>query len=231
MERKRVIIMGAAGRDFHNFNTYYRNREEYQVVAFTATQIPDIEGRLYPPVLAGPLYPKGIPIHPEEQLAELIRRHKADEVVFAYSDVSHEYVMHRASLALAQGADFRLMGPHHTMLPSKKPLISVCAVRTGSGKSQTTRRVTEILREAGKKTVVIRHPMPYGNLEDQIWQRFATYADLDRYECTIEEREEYEPRHYRMGWGQQRPAILPARHPHRRRRPAPSGPRDHLPSR
>jgi len=193
MERKRVIIMGAAGRDFHNFNTYYRNREEYQVVAFTATQIPDIEGRLYPPVLAGPLYPKGIPIHPEEQLAELIRRHKADEVVFAYSDVSHEYVMHRASLALAQGADFRLMGPYHTMLPSSKKLISVCAVRTGSGKSQTTRRVTEILREAGKKTVVIRHPMPYGNLEEQIWQRFATYADLDRYQCTIEEREEYEP--------------------------------------
>ena len=193
MERKRVIIMGAAGRDFHNFNTYYRSRKEYEVVSFTATQIPDIAGRLYPPVLAGPLYPKGIPIHPEEQLAELIRRYKADEVVFAYSDVRHEYVMHRASLALANGADLRLMGPRHTMLQSKKPVISVCAVRTGSGKSQTTRRVTQILLEAGKKTVAIRHPMPYGNLEEQIWQRFATYADLDRYHCTIEEREEYEP--------------------------------------
>jgi len=193
MERKRVIIMGAAGRDFHNFNTYYRTREEYEVVAFTATQIPDIEGRLYPPVLAGPLYPKGIPIHPETQLSELIRRYKADEVVFAYSDVGHEYVMHRASLVLAEGADFRLMGPQHTMLQSKKPVISVCAVRTGSGKSQTTRRVTQILRDVGKKTVAIRHPMPYGNLEEQIWQRFATYADLDHYRCTIEEREEYEP--------------------------------------
>ncbi len=193
MERKRVIIMVAAGRDFHNFNTYYRTREEYEVVAFTATQIPDIEGRLYPPVLAGPLYPKGIPIHPETQLSELIRRYKADEVVFAYSDVGHEYVMHRASLVLAEGADFRLMGPQHTMLQSKKPVISVCAVRTGSGKSQTTRRVTQILRDVGKKTVAIRHPMPYGNLEEQIWQRFATYADLDEHECTIEEREEYEP--------------------------------------
>ncbi len=193
MERKRVIIMGAAGRDFHNFNTYYRQRDEYQVVAFTATQIPDIEGRLYPPVLAGPLYPVGIPIHPEEQLEELVRRHKADEVVFAYSDVSHEYVMHRASVALAAGADFRLMGPCHTMLRSKKPVISVCAVRTGCGKSQTTRRVSEILRQAGKKVVAIRHPMPYGNLEEQVWQRFAKYADLDRYRCTIEEREEYEP--------------------------------------
>jgi predicted GTPase len=193
MERKRVIIMGAAGRDFHNFNTYYRDREEYEVVAFTATQIPDIEGRLYPPVLAGPHYPKGIPIYPEEQLPELIRRHRADEVVFAYSDVSHEYVMHRGSLALAAGADYRLMGPCHTMLTSKKPVISICAVRTGCGKSQTTRRVSQILREAGKKTVAVRHPMPYGKLEEQVWQRFATYADLDRYHCTIEEREEYEP--------------------------------------
>ncbi len=193
MERKRVIIMGAAGRDFHNFNTYYRDRQEYEVVAFTATQIPNIEGRLYPPVLAGPLYPDGIPIHPEEQLPELIRRYQADEVVLAYSDVSHEYVMHRASLALAAGADFRLMGPRHTMLRSTKPVISVCAVRTGCGKSQTTRRVTQILKEAGKKTVVVRHPMPYGNLEEQVWQRFATYQDLDRYRCTIEEREEYEP--------------------------------------
>ncbi len=193
MGRKRVIIMGAAGRDFHNFNTYYRDRQEYEVVAFTATQIPNIEGRLYPPVLAGPLYPEGIPIYPEEQLPELIRRYQADEVVLAYSDVSHEYVMHRASLALAAGADFRLMGPRHTMLRSTKPVISVCAVRTGCGKSQTTRRVTQILKEAGKKTVVVRHPMPYGNLEEQVWQRFATYQDLDRYRCTIEEREEYEP--------------------------------------
>lgn len=193
MVRKRVIIMGAAGRDFHNFNTYYRDRPEYEVVAFTATQIPNIEGRLYPPVLAGPLYPRGIPIYPEEQLPELIRRYQADEVVLAYSDISHEYVMHRASLVLAAGADFRLMGPRHTMLRSTKPVISVCAVRTGCGKSQTTRRVTQILGEAGKKTVVVRHPMPYGNLEEQVWQRFATYQDLDRYRCTIEEREEYEP--------------------------------------
>jgi len=193
MERKRVIIMGAAGRDFHNFNTYYRDRPEYEVVAFTATQIPNIEGRLYPPVLAGPLYPQGIPIYPEEQLPELIRRYQADEVVLAYSDISHEYVMHRASLALAAGADFRLLGPRHTMLHSSRPVISVCAVRTGCGKSQTTRRVTQILSEAGKKTVVVRHPMPYGNLEEQVWQRFATYQDLDRYHCTIEEREEYEP--------------------------------------
>lgn len=193
MERKRVIIMGAAGRDFHNFNTYYRDRPEYEVVAFTATQIPNIEGRLYPPVLAGPLYPNGIPIYPEEELPELIHRYQADEVVLAYSDISHEYVMHRASLVLAAGADFRLMGPRHTMLRSTKPVISVCAVRTGCGKSQTTRRVTQILSEAGKKTVVVRHPMPYGNLEEQIWQRFATYQDLDRYRCTIEEREEYEP--------------------------------------
>lgn len=198
MQRKRVIIMGAAGRDFHNFNTYYRGREDYDVVAFTATQIPDIEGRIYPPILAGSLYPKGIPIHPEAQLPDLIRRHAADEVVFAYSDVSHEYVMHCASTALAAGADFRLMGGRHTMLESQRPVISICAVRTGCGKSQTTRRVTQILREAGKKPVVIRHPMPYGNLEKQVWQRFASYDDLDRYECTIEEREEYEP-HIDMG--------------------------------
>ncbi|MBN1485495.1 MAG: GTPase [Chloroflexia bacterium] len=193
MERKRVIIMGAAGRDFHNFNTYYREREEYQVVAFTATQIPDIEGRTYPAVLTGPLYPKGIPIYPEEQLSDLIRRHQVDEVVFSYSDVSHNYVMHRGSLVLANGADYRLMGGRHTMIPSSKPVISVCAVRTGCGKSQTTRRVSDILQEAGKRVVVIRHPMPYGNLQEQVWQRFATYKDLDLHKCTIEEREEYEP--------------------------------------
>jgi predicted GTPase len=193
MERKRVIIMGAAGRDFHNFNAYYRSRQEYEVVAFTATQIPNIEGRTYPPVLSGSLYPEGIPIHPEEQLPELIRRHKVDEVVFAYSDVPHEYVMHKGSIALANGADYRLMGGRHTMLSTDKPVISICAVRTGCGKSQTTRRVTLILRETGKKTVVVRHPMPYGDLTKQVWQRFATYEDLDRYDCTIEEREEYEP--------------------------------------
>jgi predicted GTPase len=193
MERKRVIIMGAAGRDFHNFNTYYRNREEYEVVAFTATQIPNIEGRTYPAVLSGPLYPEGIPIYPEEQLPELIRRHEVDEVVFSYSDVPHEYVMHKGSIALANGADYRLMGGRHTMIGTDKPVISICAVRTGCGKSQTTRRVTLVLREAGKKTVVVRHPMPYGDLAKQVWQRFATYEDLDRYDCTIEEREEYEP--------------------------------------
>ncbi len=193
MERKRVILMGAAGRDFHNFNVYYRDRQEYQVLAFTATQIPNIENRTYPPLLAGPLYPEGIPIYPEEQLPDLIRRYQVDEVVFAYSDVPHEYVMHRASLALAAGADYRLMGGRHTMLQADRPVIAICAVRTGCGKSQTTRRVTRILREAGKRTVVVRHPMPYGNLEEQVWQRFATYEDLDRYNCTIEEREEYEP--------------------------------------
>ncbi|MGC8874397.1 MAG: cyclic 2,3-diphosphoglycerate synthase [Chloroflexia bacterium] len=193
MARTRVIIMGAAGRDFHNFNTYFRDRPEYEVVAFTATQIPDIEGRTYPPVLAGPLYPQGIPIFPETDLPRLIEQFQVDEVVFAYSDVSHEYVMHRASLALACGADFRLLGGRHTMLQADRPVIAVCAVRTGCGKSQTTRRVTEILRRAGKRTVVVRHPMPYGRLEQQVWQRFATYDDLDRYGCTIEEREEYEP--------------------------------------
>ncbi len=193
MARTRVIILGAAGRDFHNFNTYYRERPEYEVVAFTATQIPDIEGRTYPPVLAGPLYPQGIPIFPESELPRLIKEFQVHEVVFAYSDVSHEYVMHRASLALAAGADFRLLGGHHTMLQAKRPVIAVCAVRTGCGKSQTTRRVTEILRQAGKRPVVVRHPMPYGRLEEQVWQRFASYEDLDRYGCTIEEREEYEP--------------------------------------
>lgn len=194
MNKQRVIIMGAAGRDFHNFNVYFRDNEAYEVVAFTATQIPNIEGRIYPAALAGKLYPKGIPIYPEEELADLIRKHSVDQVIFAYSDVSHEYVMHRASLALAAGADFRLMGARSTMLKAKVPVVSVCAVRTGSGKSQTTRRVADILtKEMGKQVVVVRHPMPYGNLVKQIAQRFASYADLDRYECTIEEREEYEP--------------------------------------
>ncbi|MFY9271500.1 MAG: cyclic 2,3-diphosphoglycerate synthase [Thermacetogeniaceae bacterium] len=193
MEAKRVIIMGAAGRDFHNFNTYFRDNSAYHVVAFTAAQIPDIEGRLYPPSLAGKLYPEGIPIHAEEELPELIKKHDVDQVVFAYSDVSHEYVMHKASLALACGADFRLMGPKTTMLKSKCKVVAVTAVRTGGGKSQTTRYIAGILTEAGKKVAIIRHPMPYGNLEEQIAMRFATYEDLDRYDCTIEEREEFEP--------------------------------------
>ncbi len=193
MKRRKVIIMGAAGRDFHNFNVRYRDNEAYEVVAFTATQIPDIEGRIYPASLAGKLYPNGIPIHDEKELSDLIRKHDVDEVVFAYSDVSHEYVMHRASLANAVGADFVLLGTRDTMLPSRKSVVSVCAVRTGCGKSQTTRRVAQILRDAGKKVVVVRHPMPYGDLEKQVVQRFATYEDMDRYECTIEEREEYEP--------------------------------------
>ncbi len=193
MEKIRVIIMGAAGRDFHNFNTYFRDNPRYEVVAFTATQIPNIEGRLYPPELAGELYPEGIPIYPEAELPELIKRFEVGQVVFAYSDVSHEYVMHRASLVNAAGADFRLMGGQNTMLESSKPVVAVCAVRTGSGKSQTTRYVCDLLQAMGKKVVAVRHPMPYGDLVKQRVQRFATYEDLDRYECTIEEREEYEP--------------------------------------
>jgi predicted GTPase len=190
---KRVIIMGAAGRDFHNFNVYFRDNPDYQVVAFTATQIPNIEGRRYPPELAGRLYPDGIPIYPEEELTDLIRRHQVDQVVFAYSDVSHEYVMHKASQALVAGADFRLMGTGSTMLTSRKPVVAICAVRTGSGKSQTTRHVCDVLRQMGHRVVVVRHPMPYGDLTAQAIQRFATYEDLDRHRCTIEEREEYEP--------------------------------------
>ncbi|MGB9684636.1 MAG: cyclic 2,3-diphosphoglycerate synthase [Candidatus Bathyarchaeales archaeon] len=191
--KTRVIIMGAAGRDFHNFNVYFRDNDAYEVVAFTATQIPGIEGRIYPPELAGKNYPEGIPIYPEEELARLIRENDIDQVVFAYSDVSHEYVMHKASIALANGADFRLMGPKTTMLKARVPVVSVGAVRTGSGKSQTSRQVAKILKSKGLNVVVIRHPMPYGDLRRQICQRFATYEDLDRYECTIEEREEYEP--------------------------------------
>jgi len=193
MEKERVLIMGAAGRDFHNFNTYFRDNAAYEVVAFTATQIPNIESRVYPAALAGSQYPDGIPIHPESELVRLITEHEIDQVVFAYSDISHEYVMHKASQVLAAGADFCLMGTRNTMLASKAPVISVCAARTGAGKSQTTRRVCDILREMGMKLVVVRHPMPYGNLVKQACQRFATYEDLDHYECTIEEREEYEP--------------------------------------
>ncbi len=193
MPKTRTIIMGAAGRDFHNFNVYFRDNEEYEIVAFTATQIPNIEGRRYPKELAGSLYPAGIPIYPESDLPKLITEQKINQVVFAYSDVPHEYVMHKASLVNAYGADFRLMGTTNTQLKSTKPVISICAVRTGSGKSQTTRRVSKIMIEMGYKVAAIRHPMPYGDLVKQKVQRFATYADLDKHECTIEEREEYEP--------------------------------------
>ena len=193
MQKHKVIIMGAAGRDFHNFNVFFRSNSAYEVVAFTATQIPGIEERIYPPELAGPNYPNGIPIYPEEELPRLIRECNVDQVVFAYSDVSHEYVMHKASIALAGGADFRLMGPKTTMLKANVPVVTVGAVRTGSGKSQTSRHVAKILKNKGLKVVVIRHPMPYGDLRRQICQRFASYEDLDRYDCTIEEREEYEP--------------------------------------
>jgi len=193
MQKIKVVIMGAAGRDFHNFNVYFRDNSAYEVVAFTATQIPGIEGRTYPLELAGPNYPKGIPIYLEEELQKLIKENDVDQVIFAYSDVSHEYVMHKASIVLASGADFRLMGPKTTMLRAKVPVVSVGAVRTGSGKSQTSRQVAKILKNNGLRVVVIRHPMPYGDLRKQVWERFASYEDLDKYECTIEEREEYEP--------------------------------------
>jgi predicted GTPase len=192
-DRITAIIMGAAGRDFHNFNVYFRDNPAYHVVAFTATQIPNIERRRYPPELAGSMYPEGIPIYPETELTDLIGRHQVEQVVFAYSDVPHDYVMHRASQTLAAGADFRLMGTRSTMLESSKPVVSVCAVRTGCGKSQTTRYVCGLLQQMGKRVVAIRHPMPYGDLAAQALQRFATYKDLDRHKCTIEEREEYEP--------------------------------------
>ncbi|NLJ34216.1 MAG: GTPase [Firmicutes bacterium] len=193
MSKRKVLIMGAAGRDFHNFNTYFRHNKDYEVVAFTATQIPDIAGRRYPASLSGSLYPNGIAIYDEAELENLIKKEKIDEVVFAYSDISHQAVMGKASRVLASGADFRLMGPKTTMLKSKVTVIAVCATRTGTGKSQTTRRVAKILQEQGKRVVVIRHPMPYGDLEKQACQRFASYADLDKHSCTIEEREEYEP--------------------------------------
>lgn len=189
----KVIIMGAAGRDFHNFNVYFRDNEAYEVVAFTATQIPDIEGRMYPPELAGKLYPQGIPIHAEEELVDLIKKHNVQQVIFAYSDVPYPRLMNKAAVVQAAGADFRLMGPNTTMLKSNKPVIAVTAIRTGVGKSQTTRKVCDTLKAMGKKVVAIRHPMPYGDLAKQACQRFASYADLDKHECTIEEREEYEP--------------------------------------
>src|SRR5512139_4048816 len=189
----KTLIMGAAGRDFHNFNTFFRGNKDYEVVAFTATQIPDIEGRLYAPELAGDLYPSGIPIRAEEELVDLIKQHGVEQVVFAYSDVPHEYVMHKASMVNAAGADFRIMGTRYTQIKSNKPVVSISAVRTGSGKSQTTRRVSLILRDMGFRVAAIRHPMPYGNLVKQEVQRFADYKDLVKHECTIEEREEYEP--------------------------------------
>jgi len=190
---KKVIIMGAAGRDFHNFNTYFRDNPDYRVVAFTATQIPDIEGRKYPAALAGKLYPKGIPIEAESELDKLIAAYKVDDVHLAYSDLPYQYVMNRAAQVQAAGANFVLLGPAATMIKSRKPVVSVCAVRTGSGKSQTSRKVATILKEKGRRVAAIRHPMPYGDLVKQKVQRFATYADLDKHECTIEEREEYEP--------------------------------------
>ena len=190
---EKVIIMGAAGRDFHNFNVYFKDNARYKVVAFTATQIPDIGGRPYPPELSGKLYPKGIPIYPEEELIALIREHKADLVAFSYSDVPHSYVMHKASAVMAEGADFILIGATYTMLRSEKPVVTVCAVRTGCGKSQTTRKVCRIMKEMGKKVVAVRHPMPYGDLTKQAVQRFSSYEDFERHNCTIEEREEYEP--------------------------------------
>ena len=193
MARVRVLIAGAAGRDFHNFNLVYRDSPAHDVVAFTATQIPNIDGRRYPPELAGSLYPEGIPILPESALEELVREHEIDLVVFAYSDVTHEHVMHIGSRALAAGASFELIAPRQTMLASSKPTVAICAVRTGSGKSQTTRRVAELLRDAGKRVAVLRHPMPYGDLARQRVQRFERYEDLEAADATIEEREEYEP--------------------------------------
>ncbi len=193
MKKIKTLIMGAAGRDFHNFNTYYRDNEQYDVVAFTATQIPDIDGRKYPAVLAGKLYPNGIPIFDESELEDLIRKHDVDEVVFSYSDIPHENVMHKAARVNAAGADFTMMGTKRTAVKSTKPVIGICAVRTGCGKSQVTRAVAKLLKDAGKKVAAIRHPMPYGDLAKQAVQRFAEISDLKKHECTIEEMEEYEP--------------------------------------
>ncbi len=198
MKQTNVIIMGAAGRDFHNFNTFFRGNEDFNVVAFTATQIPDIDGRKYPAVLAGDLYPEGIKIVDESELPELINEHDVDQVVFSYSDVPHEVVMHKAALVNACGADFIMMGGKRTMVKSTKPVIAINAIRTGCGKSQTTRRVVNILKDMGLKVVSIRHPMPYGNLAEQAVQRFGCIDDLKKHQCTIEEMEEYEP-HIAMG--------------------------------
>jgi len=193
MARRKAIIMGAAGRDFHNFNCLFRNNPEVEVVAFTATQIPDIEGRVYPAELAGPLYPQGIPIFAEEELEKLVKQHDVDDVWFSYSDVLHQYVMDKGSHVVAWGANFGILSARRTMLASSKPVIAIVAVRTGVGKSQTTRYVSRILKNLGKRVVAVRHPMPYGDLARQACQRFETYEDLDRHDCTIEEREEYEP--------------------------------------
>ncbi len=190
---EKVIIVGAAGRDFHNFNVYFRENPRYRVIAFTAAQIPNIEGRTYPPDLAGKLYPEGIPIFPEEEMAALIREHRIDLVAFSYSDVPYRYVMHMAAMAMAEGADFILLGATYTMLKSHRPVVAVCAVRTGCGKSQTTRKICRILQERGKRVVVVRHPMPYGDLRKQAVQRFSSLEDFNTNRCTIEEREEYEP--------------------------------------
>ena len=190
---RKVLIAGAAGRDFHNFNVAFRGRDDVRVVAFTATQIPDIEGRVYPAELAGEGYPHGISIRAEDELADIVRSEEIDDVVFAYSDVTHEHVMHIGSIAMAAGADFRLMGPRSTELRASKPVVAICAVRTGSGKSQTTRHVASVLRANGKRVAVLRHPMPYGDLTRQAVQRFERYEDLDAADATIEEREEYEP--------------------------------------
>jgi predicted GTPase len=198
MEKKRILILGAAGRDFHNFNTYYRDNDEFVVVGFTATQIPNIDDRKYPAVLAGKLYPEGISIFPEENLENLIADLKVEQCVIAYSDLPHKVVMNLGSRVTAAGADYVILGPDKTMVKSTKPVISICAIRTGCGKSQTTRYITEILKENGLKTVAIRHPMPYGDLAKQAVQRFADYSDLDKHKCTIEEREEYES-HIDMG--------------------------------
>jgi len=193
MAKRKVVIMGAAGRDFHNFNCLFRNNPEVEVVAFTATQIPDIEGRVYPPSLAGTLYPKGIPIHAESELEKLVKENNIDDVWFSYSDVPHQYVMDKGSHVIAWGANFGVCSVQRTMIKSTKPVVAICAVRTGVGKSQTTRYVSNLLKAMGKKVVAIRHPMPYGDLAKQACQRFENYADLDKHECTIEEREEYEP--------------------------------------
>lgn len=198
MDRTRVVILGAAGRDFHNFNVVFRNNPQYEVVAFTATQIPNIEGRQYPSSLAGTLYPNGIPIQPEQDLPALIQEHHIDQAIFAYSDVSHEAVMHMASKVIALGADFRLLGARTTMLPSQKPVLSICAVRTGAGKSPATRRIANLLMSEGLRVAVVRHPMPYGDLAKQAVQRFATIEDMQQANCTIEEMEEYEP-HIQQG--------------------------------
>lgn len=193
MKRTKIIIMGAAGRDFHNFNVCFRNNEDYEVAAFTAAQIPNIEDRKYPAELAGALYPNGIPIHPEEDLISLIKKHNIDEVVFSYSDIPHNYVMHKASQVTAAGANFTVLGSKRTMIKSNVPVVAVCAVRTGCGKSAASRRVCKILKDMGKKVVVVRHPMPYGDIRKQKVQRFATYDDLIKNNCTIEEMEEYFP--------------------------------------